>query len=116
MHGDADAELARHFASRPDGATHPLGGLWDQLSRSRRDAPALLALAGDAGARSVIAAHASVLQRLDCDDPGAVTDVDTPEDYRNLTGEALSSVIHEGSQQGRPLEGPDPRLRRRPSE
>ena len=47
---------------------------------------------------------------------GVVTDVDTPEDYRNLTGEALSSVIHEGPQQGRPLEGPDPRLRWRPSE
>jgi molybdenum cofactor cytidylyltransferase len=36
----------------------------------------LLALAGDAGARSVLAAHPPLL--LDVDDPGCLLDVDTP--------------------------------------
>ena len=37
-------ELARHFGTRPDAASHPLGHLWDQLNRPHRDRPALLAL------------------------------------------------------------------------
>jgi tetratricopeptide (TPR) repeat protein len=37
-------ELARHIDSRPDAASHPLGHLWNQLSKSRRDLPGLVAL------------------------------------------------------------------------
>ena len=36
-------ELARHFGGRTDAPTHPLGHLWDQIDRERRDSPALLA-------------------------------------------------------------------------
>jgi len=37
-------ELARHFGQRPDAHAHPLGHLWDQLDKARRDRPDLLAL------------------------------------------------------------------------
>ncbi len=37
-------ESARHFASRSDAATHPMGHVADQLSQRRRDWPAVLAL------------------------------------------------------------------------
>ncbi len=40
----------------------------------------LLALSGDAGARDLLARHASLLTRLDVDDPGILFDVDTPAD------------------------------------
>jgi serine/threonine protein kinase/Flp pilus assembly protein TadD len=36
--------LSRHFGTRPDAASHPLGHLWDQLNRPYRDRPGLLAL------------------------------------------------------------------------
>jgi molybdenum cofactor cytidylyltransferase len=42
--------------------------------------PALLALDGDAGARAVVEENAADLVGLMVDDPGAVLDVDTPED------------------------------------
>ena len=32
-------ELARHFGTRPDAASHPLGGLWDQLNRRAATCP-----------------------------------------------------------------------------
>ena len=37
-------ESARHFGTRQDAATHPLGRLWDQLNHSHRDRPGLLGL------------------------------------------------------------------------
>jgi serine/threonine protein kinase/formylglycine-generating enzyme required for sulfatase activity len=37
-------ELARWFGNRPDAASHPLGHLWEQLRRPRRDLPGVLAL------------------------------------------------------------------------
>ncbi|HEX4882982.1 MAG TPA: NTP transferase domain-containing protein [Casimicrobiaceae bacterium] len=40
----------------------------------------LLALGGDEGARSVIAAHRDALVLVDVDDPGVVRDVDVPDD------------------------------------
>jgi molybdenum cofactor cytidylyltransferase len=40
----------------------------------------LLALDGDEGARSVVARHAQALQRVECDDPGVLHDVDVPAD------------------------------------
>jgi len=41
---------------------------------------ALSSLTGDEGARSIIAAHADVLELLDVDDPGVLLDVDHPAD------------------------------------
>jgi molybdenum cofactor cytidylyltransferase len=40
----------------------------------------LLALSGDAGARAILAAHASTVRQLEVNDPGVVQDVDTPAD------------------------------------
>jgi hypothetical protein len=37
-------ELARHFGTRPDAPSHPLGQLREQLNQPHRDRPALLAL------------------------------------------------------------------------
>jgi molybdenum cofactor cytidylyltransferase len=45
----------------------------------------LLAANGDAGARDILARHASSLTRLDVDDPGILIDVDTPGDLRPET-------------------------------
>jgi molybdenum cofactor cytidylyltransferase len=45
----------------------------------------LLALSGDAGARAVLATHASAVLQLEVDDPGVVQDVDTPADAARLT-------------------------------
>ena len=40
----------------------------------------LMALTGDAGAKSVIQAHLAQLRIIDCDDPGILRDIDKPED------------------------------------
>jgi hypothetical protein len=37
-------ELARHFGTRAEAASHPLGHLWGQLTRRHRDQPGLLGL------------------------------------------------------------------------
>ncbi len=37
-------ELARHFGTRPDAASHPLGHVWANLNQPRRDPTGLLAL------------------------------------------------------------------------
>ncbi len=42
----------------------------------------LLSASGDTGAREILARHASLLTRLDVDDPGILLDVDTPADLR----------------------------------
>src|SRR5437868_1503404 len=34
-------ELARHFGTRPDAPSHPLGHLWEQLTAAHRDRPGL---------------------------------------------------------------------------
>lgn len=52
---------------------HPVGF-------DRRFAPSLLALAGDAGARMLLAQHDAELTRVVCDDPGVLRDIDTPAD------------------------------------
>ena len=44
----------------------------------------LAALAGDEGAKAVVAAHRDALVRIDVDDPGVLRDVDTPEDLEGL--------------------------------
>jgi molybdenum cofactor cytidylyltransferase len=47
--------------------------------------PNLTALNGDAGAKAVIQAHIEQLRLVDCDDPGVLRDIDTPEDLDILT-------------------------------
>lgn len=37
-------ELAKHFGSRPDAASHPLGHVWEQLKVKHRDLPGILEL------------------------------------------------------------------------
>ncbi|SIT46998.1 putative MobA-like protein [Paraburkholderia piptadeniae] len=54
---------------------HPVG-----FGVEHRDA--LLALDGDTGARTLFATHA--VTRIDVDDPGVLSDIDTPEDLRDL--------------------------------
>jgi molybdenum cofactor cytidylyltransferase len=43
---------------------------------------ALVALRGDEGAKSIVAAHRDSLARIDVDDPGVLRDVDTPSDLK----------------------------------
>lgn len=52
---------------------HPVG-----FAVPLRDA--LLALAGDQGGREIVTANEARLQRIDCDDPGILADVDLPSD------------------------------------
>jgi molybdenum cofactor cytidylyltransferase len=40
----------------------------------------LIALTGDVGARSILAAHAADVVQVEVDDPGILRDIDTPED------------------------------------
>lgn len=48
--------------------------------------PEFLALPADGAARDVVARHVDRTEYLDLDDPGIVADIDSPEDYRALTG------------------------------
>ena len=52
----------------------------------RRFRGELLGLVGDAGARTIVQAHASEVCRLEVDDPAVLQDVDTVEDARRLAG------------------------------
>jgi molybdenum cofactor cytidylyltransferase len=54
---------------------HPVG-------IAARFRPQLLALRGDAGARSVLKEHAGLVKLIEVDDPGVCRDIDTPEDLR----------------------------------
>lgn len=45
-----------------------------------------LALAGDTGARPLLAEPGAPADYLEVDDPAVLTDVDTPDDYASLTG------------------------------
>lgn len=56
---------------------HPVG--FDASLREE-----LLALAGDVGARSLLARHAEAVRTLATDDPGIFVDIDTPEDLERL--------------------------------
>jgi molybdenum cofactor cytidylyltransferase len=56
---------------------HPVGF-------SARFREALLGLSGDEGARSVLFANSKLLERVDCDDPGVVADIDLPADLERL--------------------------------
>lgn len=42
-------------------------------------------LTGDEGARAVLKRHADQIELLECNDPGIVADIDTPQDIRALT-------------------------------
>jgi len=54
---------------------HPVG-------LAARFRPQLLALRGDAGARSVLKENAALIKLIEVDDPGVCRDIDTPEDLR----------------------------------
>ncbi len=56
---------------------HPVGF-------AREHHAALLALTGDEGARGIVASHRDAMQFIDVDDPGALRDIDTPEDLRTV--------------------------------
>ncbi|MEI5999070.1 nucleotidyltransferase family protein [Paraburkholderia bengalensis] len=70
---DAGASIVAPFYRGQRG--HPVG-----FGIEHRDA--LLALDGDTGARALFATHA--VHRIDVDDPGILSDVDTPDDLRSL--------------------------------
>jgi molybdenum cofactor cytidylyltransferase len=53
---------------------------------SRELTPEFLRLSPDGAAREVVRRHADRTEFLDLDDPGIVADIDSPEDYRALTG------------------------------
>ena len=53
---------------------------------SRELVPEFLALPPGGVARDVVARHVDRTEYLDLDDPGIVADIDSPEDYRALTG------------------------------
>lgn len=67
----AGAEVAAPWHAGRRG--HPVGF-------GRACEPALLALAGDEGARQVLATRERPVVRIDVDDPGCLVDVDRPED------------------------------------
>jgi len=48
--------------------------------------PELLAVRGDRGAREVIARYKTKMERVTCDDPAVVQDVDTLQDYETTIG------------------------------
>jgi molybdenum cofactor cytidylyltransferase len=52
----------------------------------RRLIAEFLALPEGGAAREVVRRHADRTEFLDLDDPGIVADIDTPGDYRSLTG------------------------------
>jgi molybdenum cofactor cytidylyltransferase len=54
---------------------------------SRELIPEFLALPPGGVARDVVARHVDRTGYLDLDDPGIVADIDSPEDYRALTGD-----------------------------
>jgi CTP:molybdopterin cytidylyltransferase MocA len=51
--------------------------------------PEFLALSETAAARDVVRAHKAETEFLDVKDPGILSDIDTPEAYRNLIGAGL---------------------------
>lgn len=53
---------------------------------SRAIFPELLAVAGDQGARAILAAHAADLRLVPFDDDRPLADIDTPADYQRLVG------------------------------
>jgi molybdenum cofactor cytidylyltransferase len=84
-------EIASGTVSDLVGAWRPLGaaGIVAPVFRGQRGHPvvlganyfpALRALTGDRGARSILQTHADDLRLLDVDDPGVLIDLDTPAD------------------------------------
>ena len=53
---------------------------------ARELTPEFLALPATGAAREVVRRYVDRTQFLDVDDPGVVADIDSPEDYRRLTG------------------------------
>ena len=69
LHAGADLVAAAHHGERG----HPVG-----IGERFRDE--LLTLGGDAGARRIVRANPTLLQLIECDDPGVVRDIDTRDD------------------------------------
>ena len=65
---------------------HPVGF-------SRYFSAALSELQGDCGARDLLAAHAARIRPLHCDDPGILTDIDTPLDLARISARSGSSGL-----------------------
>jgi len=77
------APLAAPFCQGRQG--HPVGF-------AREFFTALGALSGDEGARNLLAAHALRLERVVCNDPGILRDVDTPDDIVVVSSEGMRNV------------------------
>lgn len=71
--GDAPLVIPRYQAKRG----HP-------VAASRAILEEILALPGEASAKDVIHAHRPETRFLDVDDPGVITDVDSPPEYEDL--------------------------------
>jgi molybdenum cofactor cytidylyltransferase len=71
--GDAPVVIPRYQAKRG----HP-------VAASRAILEEILALPAEASAKDVIHAHRPETRFLDVDDPGVITDVDSPPDYEDL--------------------------------
>lgn len=69
---EGTAIIAPHYQGRRG---HPVGFAAEYGAE-------LLALTGESGARDLLSRHASVLTRLEVDDPGILLDIDTPADLR----------------------------------
>jgi molybdenum cofactor cytidylyltransferase len=78
------------FAAAPDAVVVPVheGRQGNPVLWPRRCFPELLQLAGDAGARRLIAAHRDHLREVDIGSDAIFADVDTPEALRQLRGGA----------------------------
>ncbi len=100
--------LARHFGTRPDTATHPLGNLNDQLNQIRTDLPGLYALhkaiEEDAGEQPIDEASFTVRRVLDSvvehqqsaaedDDEGTIEDSVTDEILLPAVNEILQPEV-----------------------
>lgn len=79
--------IAAHLASRlPIVASQYAGTVGVPVLFERQFFDSLLALAPDAGCKELILQNAAKAMRIPCEE--AETDVDTPEDYRNLIAPA----------------------------
>jgi molybdenum cofactor cytidylyltransferase len=87
------ASIARVYEQRRCPVTMPLhaGQHGHPVCISRRVIDELLALPATAQARDVIRAYRPQTAFVDVDDPGILSDVDLPEDYRRLAASAVTT-------------------------
>lgn len=81
--------IGAHAEARGRDPEHPAtapvyrGGRGNPVILSRALFPGVMTLAGDVGARNLLAALGDRLLLVEVEDPGVVHDVDTPEEYAN---------------------------------